>query len=129
DLLSPELTRDFRGLRVWLPLHLHGVGAFREQLDEKLSLAASAYQALREDPRLELPWAPDLSVVVFRLRGRDDAAQLSFLERINHSQRVLLSSTRIDGRVYLRLAILCFRTHADRVEEALQIIQRAAGEG
>src|SRR6266545_2735969 len=25
---SPELSRDFRGLRVWLPLMLHGVGAF-----------------------------------------------------------------------------------------------------
>ena len=30
--LSPELSRDFRGLRVWLPLMLHGVAAFREQL-------------------------------------------------------------------------------------------------
>ena len=38
--LSPELSRDFRGLRVWLPLKLHGVGAFRAPLDEKLDLAA-----------------------------------------------------------------------------------------
>ena len=28
--LSPELSRDFRGLRLWLPLMLHGVAAFRE---------------------------------------------------------------------------------------------------
>jgi aromatic-L-amino-acid decarboxylase len=31
---SPELSRDVRGLRVWLPLKLHGVAAFREALDE-----------------------------------------------------------------------------------------------
>jgi aromatic-L-amino-acid/L-tryptophan decarboxylase len=31
--LGPELTRDFRGLRLWLPLHLHGVAAFRDALD------------------------------------------------------------------------------------------------
>ena len=30
--LSPELSRAFRGLRVWLPLQLHGLRAFREQL-------------------------------------------------------------------------------------------------
>src|SRR5262249_61528989 len=43
---SPELTRDFRGLRLWLPLHLHGVGAFRTALDEKLDLAQLAYDTL-----------------------------------------------------------------------------------
>ena len=37
---SPELTRDFRGLRLWLPLHLHGTDSFVSALDEKLDLAA-----------------------------------------------------------------------------------------
>ena len=39
---SAELSRDWRGLRVWFPLRLHGVAAFREALDEKLDLAAGA---------------------------------------------------------------------------------------
>src|SRR5690606_3110801 len=69
DALSPELTREFRGLRLWLPLHLHGVDAFRRQLDEKLDLAGRAYEALAADDRLEVPWVPDLSVIVFRLAG------------------------------------------------------------
>jgi hypothetical protein len=36
---GPELTRGFRGIRKRLPLHLHGVAAFRAALDEKLDLA------------------------------------------------------------------------------------------
>ncbi len=128
DALSPELTRDFRGLRLWLPLHLHGVDAFRCELDEKLDLAGHAYAVLAADARLEVAWAPDLTVVVFRLAGADDDVQLRFLERINRSQRVLLSSTRIDGDVYLRIAILSVRTHADRVQEALDIILQAITE-
>lgn len=126
DSLSVELSRDFRGLRIWLPLHLHGVAAFREQLDEKLDLARLAHETLAADPRLEVPWTPDLSIVAFRLRDGDDAAQLEFLERINASQRVLISSTRLNGKVYLRLAILSFRTHEDRIGEVLDIIARAA---
>lgn len=126
DALTPELTRDFRGLRVWLPLHLHGVDAFRRQLDEKLDLTKLAYDTLTADSRLEVPWVPDLTVVVFRLAGGNDAAQLDFLRRINDSQRVLLSSTRIGGEVYLRIAILSARTHEDRVREALDIIAHAA---
>jgi aromatic-L-amino-acid decarboxylase len=35
---SPELSRSYRGLRVWLPLKLFGVKAFRENLAEKLQL-------------------------------------------------------------------------------------------
>ncbi len=128
DALSPELTRDFRGLRLWLPLHLHGVDAFREQIDEKLDLTAEAFDRLAADERLEVPWAPDLSVVAFRLRGRDNAAQFRFLDRINRTHRVLLSSTRIGGDVYLRIAILSVRTHADRVNEALYIIATAVAE-
>lgn len=128
DALSPELTREFRGLRLWLPLHLHGVAAFRQQIDEKLDLAAAAFDRLANDERLEVPWPPDLSVVAFRLRNGDDAAQLRFLNRINRTQRVLLSSTRIGGRVFLRIAILSVRTHADRVHEALEIISTATAE-
>lgn len=128
DTMTPELTRDYRGLRVWLPLHLHGVAAFRRELDEKLDLARAVYEALSSDPRLDVPWAPDLSVVVFRLRGGDDAAQLRLLERINATQRILLSSTRIGGEVWLRVAVLSFRTHADRIEEAIRIISDSAAE-
>jgi aromatic-L-amino-acid decarboxylase len=128
DELSPELSRDFRGLRLWLPLHLHGIAAFRQQLDEKLDLAAAASQTLAADERLEVPWKSDLTVVVFRLKRGSDAAQLRFLDRINHSQRILLSSTRINGQIYLRLAVLSFRTHADRIHEALEIILAAANE-
>jgi aromatic-L-amino-acid decarboxylase len=128
DALSPELTREFRGLRLWLPLHLHGVDAFRRQLDEKLDLAQTAYQTLAANERLDVPWAPDLTVIPFRLAGGDNAVQLRFLERINHSQRVLLSSTRINGDVFLRIAILSARTHGARVREALEIIAQAAKE-
>lgn len=126
DALGPELTREFRGLKLWLPLHLHGVDAFRRQLDEKLDLAWTAYEALAADPRFTVPWKPDLSVVAFRLAGQDDEAQRKFLERINASQRVLLSSTQLEGRVWLRIAVLSFRTHEQRIRELLEIISRAA---
>ena len=86
---------------------------------------SAEYAALSGDPRLDVPWRPDLTVIVFRLREADDADQLALLARINRTQRVLLSSTRVEGRVYLRLAILSVRTHADRVAEALDIISAA----
>lgn len=143
--LGPDLTREFRGLRLWLPLHLHGIGAFRAALDEKLDLAEHAYRHLAADTRLEVPWKPELSTVAFRLRGAvgsgrngggdgggrgDQAAEHErnqrFLESILAANRVLLSSTRIDGRFTVRLSVLSHRTHREHIDEALDIIRSAA---
>ncbi len=87
-------------------------------------IARGAYEALAADERFEVPWAPDLSVVAFRLAGGDDAAQRRLLDRINATRRVFLSSTRLQGRFYLRIAILSFRTHGDRIRELLEIVSR-----
>jgi aromatic-L-amino-acid decarboxylase len=125
---SPELSRDFRGIRLWLPLQLHGVRAFREALQEKLELARFLHAGLLEDDAIEVPWEPQLSVVAFRLSGADDAGHQRFLDRINASKRVMLSSTMIRGRYTVRACILNHRTHRDRVDEAIDIVRKAAAE-
>ena len=125
---SPELSRDNRGFRVWAPLKLHGVAAFRDALDEKLDLTAHLYEAFRSDPALEVPWAPQLTVVPFRLSGADDAANQAFLKRINASKRVFLSSTLIHGRYTLRVCIVSHRTHLDRIDECIEIVSKAAAD-
>ena len=122
---SPELSRDFRGLRVWLPLHLHGVGAFRRALDEKLDLARVIYEGLAADDRFEV-WEPPLSIVPFRLRDGDDTANHELQDRINASGRIYLSSTVVDRRFMLRACVLAHRSHRARVDEAVDIIRRAA---
>jgi aromatic-L-amino-acid decarboxylase len=129
---GPELTREFRGLRLWLPLHLHGVAAFRAALDEKLDLAAWAAAALAAEPALHMLGAPTLSVVAFRcaLPGgsaeAEDDATATMLQRVNAERRVLLSSTRIRGRFVARLAVLNHRTDRSRVEEAVDAVRRQA---
>jgi aromatic-L-amino-acid decarboxylase len=128
---SPELSREWRGLRVWLPLELHGVAAFRDALDEKLDLAEHLFDALRSRPGFELPWEPELTVVPFRYApsGADpDVASAELLARVNASGRVFVSSTTIEGRFWIRPCILSFRTHRDRVDEAIEIIDSAARE-
>ncbi|SDZ67052.1 aromatic-L-amino-acid decarboxylase [Asanoa ishikariensis] len=128
--LGPELSHEARGLRVWLPLHLHGVGAFRAALDEKLDLTDHVYSALRAVPNLEVPWLPDLSTVAFRVRAADDdaadAATRAVLARVNASQRVYLSSTVVGGRQTLRVTVVAHRSHAPQVDEAIALITAAA---
>jgi aromatic-L-amino-acid decarboxylase len=108
---------------------LHGVAAFREQLAEKLSLSRWAHRQLSADPRFEMLDEPQLSVVAFRLRaGGEDADRLGteLLRRVNARRRVFLSSTRMDGRYVLRLCVLSFRTHEDRVRDAVEALREEA---
>jgi aromatic-L-amino-acid decarboxylase len=126
--LSPELSRDNRGFRVWFPLRLHGVGAFRDALDEKLELSDRLHAALADDPNLDVPFAPQLTVVPFRMRDADRATNVELLRRINASKRVFLSSTVVRGVYTIRACIVSHRTHADRVDECAEIVRKAAAE-
>ncbi len=133
-LRSPELSRDFRGLRLWLPLKMHGIGPFRRNLEEKLSLARWAAERLREIPGIEILAEPQLSIIAFRMRapGLDEAAADSLdralMDRVNARKRVFLSGTLLRGRFAIRICVLSFRTHRDRMEEGLEDIRAAAAE-
>lgn len=130
--LSPELTRDARGLRLWLPLHLHGLAAFRGALDEKLDLAEHAYSVLSRDERLVVVGPPVLSIVGFRVRGdggpvAGDATTRALVQALGERGRTFLSSTKVDGRDIARICILNHRTNRARVDEALVEISAHAG--
>jgi aromatic-L-amino-acid decarboxylase len=134
--ISPELSRDFRGLRVWLPVQLLGIEPFRDALDEKLDLAQWAAEELRgmADVGVELVAPPQLSTLAFRLRRPDlagaqqDQLNQRFLERIHRERKVLLTPTRLAGRFVIRISILNFRTHREHVEDCVEAIRSAAAE-
>lgn len=133
--IGPELSRDARGLRVWLPMKMHGAAAFRDALDEKLDLARFAADRLRAMPGIEMVAEPELSLFAFRARPPGveegealDAFNRRFLARVNAKQRVLLTGTSAGGRFVLRICVLSFRTHRDRVEAAIEDIEVSLAE-
>ena len=132
--VSPELSRDFRGLRVWLPIKMHGIGAFRRALDEKLDLAAWAAAELRKVPGVEIVAEPQLSLLAFRIvrPGLDEAAlddlNRRVMEAVNARRRVYITSTTARGRFLIRICVLSFRTHIDRMRMAIEDIRGAIEE-
>lgn len=120
--LGPELSRPFRGLQVWLPLHLHGVAAFRDALDTNLDLAEHAYERLSGIEGIETPWRPDLSIVSFRFT--DDELGRAALQAVNADRKVHLSPTTVDGRFILRFAVLNRRTTTEHIDHAIDIIEK-----
>jgi glutamate/tyrosine decarboxylase-like PLP-dependent enzyme len=109
---------------MWLSLKLSGLANYRAALEEKLLLACYAHEQLQAIAGIEVGPQPELSCVVFRaLAG--DAATRTLITRIVERGHVYISSTRLDGRLYARFCILCFRTHLEHVDQALSEV--AAG--
>jgi aromatic-L-amino-acid/L-tryptophan decarboxylase len=141
-LASPELSRDWRGLRVWLPIKMHGIGPFRANLEEKLDLAEWATGELRRIPGMEILAEPQLSIVAFRLsrQGLDEkrlnALNRDLMSRVNGRKRIYLTGTMVKAsaaaakaeRFAIRICVLSFRTHRDRMEQGLEDIRAAAAE-
>ena len=120
--LSPELSKHFRGLRLWLPLMVHGLEPFRSALREKLWLARYFHEEVGA-LGFETGPKPELSVATFRWvpeQGDPDDVNRRIVEELHREGRVFLSSTRLDGEVWLRMAALSFRTHLADVDRALE---------
>jgi aromatic-L-amino-acid decarboxylase len=132
--VSPELSKPFRGLRVWLPFKMHGVEPFRRNLDEKLDLTDWITRKLRGVDGLEILAEPQLSTLAFAVdAGSGSAAEANrlteaLLAGILRRGRVHLTATRLGERFAIRICVLSFRTHLDRMQACLEDIEAALAE-
>jgi glutamate/tyrosine decarboxylase-like PLP-dependent enzyme len=129
--LSPELTKHFRGMRLWLPLKLHGLKPFRAALEEKLLLAKYFHTEVQK-LGFETGPEPELSIVTYRYLPKtkkklDQNAINAFNEKLVHEiqadGRVFVSSTLLGTKYTLRFACLSFRTHLKTVDTFLRILK------
>ena len=114
---------------MWLPIQLFGLAPFRAALSEKIWLARYFFERVQEIPDIEVGPYPELSVVMFRFvppSGADpDAANRAFARAIHADGRVFLSSTEIDGTVWIRVAVLNFRTRKSTIDLILNVLRGA----
>lgn len=123
--LSLELTRHFRGLRLWLPLQLHGIAPFKACLEEKL-LLLTYFRIKLAALGFELGPEPDLSISYFRYPFKSGAEEKNrrLLAEIHNDGEAYFSSTVINGKFVIRMAVLSFRSKKQTVDSAVAMIQR-----
>ncbi len=127
--LSLELSRPFRGLRFWLPLKLFGLAPYRAALAEKIWLARYFHEQLDNTPGWETGPYPELSVATFRYLpaiGDVDEFNKQLVEGVHTDGKVFISSTLLNDKFVLRLAVLHFRTHLATVDYLLDLLKRLA---
>ena len=124
--VSPELSKHFRGMRMWLPLKLYGEQAFKDCLREKLLLTEYFKQQILQ-LGFEVICEPELSVITYRYvppTGDANDFNKRLLEAMHKDGEIFISSTLVNGQYVLRFACLSFRTHLEHVDKLLDMLKR-----
>lgn len=120
------LGRRFRALKLWLVLRHYGADGLADHVRRHVASAQWFAHQVDADPRFQLAAPHPLGLVCFRHNDGDEVNQ-GLLDRLNASGRLFLTSTRLDGRLVLRLAVGGTWTERRHVEAAWQAISDEAG--
>jgi len=124
--VSPELTKHFRGLRMWLPLQIHGIAPFKASFEEKILLTEYFRNKLVEIG-FRIGPQPDLTISYFWYPSKEIEENIfneKLVEFIHKNGDVFLSTTKINGKFVIRMAILSIRTKKATIDIAIEMIQK-----
>lgn len=131
--LSPQFSRGFHALKIWISLLAHGWRAYSERIAHDVALAAYLYERAEAHPELEAVGPPSpLSISCFRFVPADLCGRADAEEYLNALNERLMAELQMDGRVFpsnavirgryaLRACIVNFRTEAPDLDRLMDL--------
>ena len=127
---GPQMSRGFRALKVWMVLRFFGAAGVRSLIAKNIALAHRLHALVRDHPDFEVLHDPVLSIYSFRfvphqLEPEDesiDQLNSDIAEEIQRSGLALLMTTRIYGRIALRMSICSHRTVEEDIDATFEAI-------
>ena len=113
--LGPDLSREFRALKIWMTLKAYGTEGIARVVESGCAVARHLASRIRREPTLELLAPVALNIVCFRVAT--GAADLDALNRdivsdLQEAGIAAPSTTTIDGKLAIRAALFNHRTMA-----------------
>jgi glutamate/tyrosine decarboxylase-like PLP-dependent enzyme len=125
---SPEASRRARSLAVWATLRAYGRSGYRAMVERHLDLAQRLSSRVDEAPELERLAETKLNIVCFRFApdgvGAEELDELNLAlgQDILDDGRVFFGTTRYDGKVAFRPAIVNWRTSEHDVDLLVDVL-------
>jgi aromatic-L-amino-acid decarboxylase len=119
------LGHRFRSLKLWFVMRYFGREGIERVLRSHIAMAREFAAWVDADRRFERVAPALFSVVCFRYQGSDEQNQ-QIMDAVNASGKVFLSSTVLNGKLVLRIAIGNLGTSMDDVKTAWQLLSEQA---
>jgi glutamate/tyrosine decarboxylase-like PLP-dependent enzyme len=120
---TPELSRGFRALKVWMSLKALGVDALVEQIEKNVEQARYLGRQVEASSVLELAAAVPLNLVCFRYRGASDSENKEILMRVQERGIAVPSGTVVGGRFAIRVANTNHRSRREDFEALVEAVE------
>jgi glutamate/tyrosine decarboxylase-like PLP-dependent enzyme len=117
-----HLTRRARGLPLWFGLAVHGIDAYRDSIENTLTMARYAADRVNGTHGLTLVCEPQLSVVLFRRDGWGWADYENWSARLLADQVAFVLPTSWDGEPVARLCIVHPETSKQLIDDVISTI-------
>jgi glutamate/tyrosine decarboxylase-like PLP-dependent enzyme len=139
---GPEMSRGFRALKLWMTFRFYGARGLRASFAKSLELTRHLHELVRNHPDFEVLHEPNLYVYCFRYAPRslasraDDTHMQERLDQLNQeiaeavqkSGVAIVMTSRIRGRVVLRMSICSQRTEREDIQETFDALAQAGRE-
>jgi glutamate/tyrosine decarboxylase-like PLP-dependent enzyme len=137
---GPEMTRGFRALKLWMTIRNFGAQGMRDAFLRSTRLASRLVDLARDHPDFEVLHEPVIYIASIRcvpnaLADRQDDPEVretidrlnqEIVETIQRDGRALVMSTRIRGRLAIRMSICSQRTTETDIDSTFEAMAEAA---
>lgn len=124
--LTPENSRRFRALPVWMSLMAYGSEGYREIVERNCELARALEIRLSGDSDFQVLAPVSMNVVCFTLSDADKQQDIGgYLKRLRDDGRTYLSPTVYKGTPGIRAAITNWRTESQDIDITFKALQDA----
>ena len=123
-----QLGRRMRALKLWMVIRRFGIKGLQERIRNHCRMGRELADRIAADPAFELSAPVPFSTICFRAKcpgspEEQDRYHERLLAKINATGLILISHTKLNGRIVLRLTIGNLRTTPEYVDKAWELIR------
>jgi len=127
-----ECTKTMMGLKLYVPLMIHGADFFARYVERMHDLAREFADLIDESPDFELAVTPESNIVCFRRLGHgsigDDELQERIRARILDSEDFYVVQADLRSRTFLRCTLINPLTNIEHLKELLELVRDVSGD-
>ncbi|MGH7645592.1 MAG: pyridoxal phosphate-dependent decarboxylase family protein [Gemmatimonadales bacterium] len=123
--MGPQLTREFRALKVWAVMQAVGLEGYRALWRNDIAVAREIARLAGQHPRLDVVAPSDLSCFCLRYvprAGDPNAFNRTLLDRIHRDGRIFISGTVLNGGFALRGTVTNYRSTLEDARVCVETI-------